>query len=169
MILTLNISIKSLCSLTISPLSFWNGLFHHWIWTLPLLLKVCFFNQFKTRMTNSICPDETACYEQACYTHFNCSAFLVLCQTFLVNYSKCSWIRLSLPLVLPLVALSCFPTDRSKAISQLQFFFVCASEISYVTSVVFLFVPHLFFLWCLGRTVFRNCSVFWISSLIFDM
>ena len=42
-----------------------------------------------------------------------------------------------------------------------------AFVISYVTFVVSLFVPHRSFLWCLGRAVFRDWGIFWISSLIF--
>ena len=38
-----------------------------------------------------------------------------------------------------------FTTDRSKAVLLLQFFFVCASVVSYVAFVMTLFVPHLSF------------------------
>ena len=41
---------------------------------------------------------------------------------------------------------SSFPTDRSEALPLLQFFFVCASVVSYVAFVFFsLFIPHLSF------------------------
>ena len=46
-----------------------------------------------------------------------------------------------------------FPTDRSKAIPLLQFFFVCVSVMLYVAFVVSLFVPHLSFPFCPGRVV----------------
>ena len=37
---------------------------------------------------------------------------------------------------------SSFPTDHSKAVLLLQFYFVCASVISYRAFVLSLFVPH---------------------------
>ena len=40
------------------------------------------------------------------------------------------------------------------------FFFVCASMVLNVAFVLFLFVPHLSFVWCLGRTVLRDCCIF---------
>ena len=49
---------------------------------------------------------------------------------------------------LPRPISSC-PTDRSKEIPLLQFFFVCASVISHVALAVPLFVLHYSFLWCL--------------------
>ena len=39
----------------------------------------------------------------------------------------------------------------------LQFFFVCASVVSYEAFVLSLFNPHLSF-WCLGMAVFRDFS-----------
>ena len=42
-----------------------------------------------------------------------------------------------------------FPTDHSKAVPLLQFFFVYDYVISYVAFVVT--VPHLYFVWCFGR------------------
>ena len=62
---------------------------------------------------------------------------------------------------------SIFSTDCSKAVPLLQFFFVCASVVSYVAFVLSLFVSHLSFIWCLGRAVLRDCGVSWVSSLIF--
>ena len=59
-----------------------------------------------------------------------------------------------------------FPTDRSKAVPLLLFFFVCASVVSYVALVLSLFEPHLFFFWCLGRAVLRDWGISWISSHI---
>ena len=58
-----------------------------------------------------------------------------------------------------------FPTDRSKAVPLLQFF-VCASVVSYHSVLFSLFVPHLSFLWCLGKAVLRDCGFSWVSSLI---
>ena len=40
---------------------------------------------------------------------------------------------------------NCFRTDNSKAVMLLQFFFVCASVVSYVAFVLCLFVPGLTF------------------------
>ena len=45
--------------------------------------------------------------------------------------------------------------------------FVCASVVSYVVFVLSFFVPHLTFFWCLGKAVFRDCGISWVSSLIF--
>ena len=46
---------------------------------------------------------------------------------------------------------------------------LCASVVSYVAFVVFLFVPHLSFFWCLGGgtgreggAVFRGCAIYTI-------
>ena len=36
-----------------------------------------------------------------------------------------------------------------------------------MASVLFLFVPHLSFLWCLGRAVLRDCGIVWISVLFY--
>ena len=49
---------------------------------------------------------------------------------------------------------------RSMAVPLLQFFFVCASVISYVAFVLSLFVPQLFFCWFLGRALLRDCDIF---------
>ena len=46
----------------------------------------------------------------------------------------------------------------SNAVSVLQLIFVCASVVSYVAFVLSLFVPHLFFLSCLGMAVFHDCG-----------
>ena len=48
----------------------------------------------------------------------------------------------------------------------LQFFF-WVLVVSYVTFVVSLFLPHLFYFWCLGRAMLCNCGISWVSSLIF--
>ena len=50
-------------------------------------------------------------------------------------------------------------TDRSKAVPPSQFSFVCVSVVSYIELVLSLFVPHLSFLWCLGRAVFCDCRI----------
>ena len=42
------------------------------------------------------------------------------------------------------------PIDRFKAVLLMQFLFVCASVVSYVTFVLSLFVPHLSFFLCHG-------------------
>ena len=60
-----------------------------------------------------------------------------------------------------------FPTDHSKAILLLQFFFVSASVVSNVAFVLSLFVPHLPFFWCLGKAVLLDCGISRVSSLIF--
>ena len=44
--------------------------------------------------------------------------------------------------------------QRFYVVPMLQLFFVCAFVLS-------LFVPHLSFLWCLGRIVLRDCSISW--------
>ena len=31
----------------------------------------------------------------------------------------------------------------------------------------FLFVPHFYFLWCLGMAMFRDCGISWVSLLIY--
>ena len=46
-----------------------------------------------------------------------------------------------------------------------QFFFVCASVVSYVAFALSLCASHLSFFWCLGKAVLRDCSIFWVSSL----
>ena len=48
----------------------------------------------------------------------------------------------------------------------LQFFFICASVISCVAFVVSSILSHLSFLWCLGKAVYLDCGLFWVSSLI---
>ena len=47
--------------------------------------------------------------------------------------------------------------------------FVIASKsvVSYVAFVLSLFVPHLSFFWCLGKTVLRDCGIYWTLSFIF--
>ena len=56
-------------------------------------------------------------------------------------------------------------SDRSKTV--LLQFFVCASVVSCVAFVLSLFIPRLSFFWCLGKAVLRDCSISWVSSLIF--
>ena len=51
------------------------------------------------------------------------------------------------------------PTDRSKAVLLLQFFFICASVVSYMVFVLSLFVHHLSFFWWLGKAVLRICGI----------
>ena len=46
------------------------------------------------------------------------------------------------------------PTDRFKAVLQLQFVFVCTSMVSYVALILSLFGPHLFFRWYHGKLCF---------------
>ena len=60
------------------------------------------------------------------------------------------------------------PTDHSKAIPLLRFFFVYeyGSVVSYVAFVLYLFVSHLSYFWCLGTDVLYDCGIFWVSSLI---
>ena len=58
---------------------------------------------------------------------------------------------------------SSFPADRSKVFPLLQFFFVCASVVSYVTCVLSFFVPYLSFFWYLERAVLRDCGIPWVS------
>ena len=57
-----------------------------------------------------------------------------------------------------------FPTDHSNAVPLLPFFFVYASEISYVAFLLSLFVPPLSSFWSLGKSVFRDCGISRISS-----
>ena len=64
---------------------------------------------------------------------------------------------------------SSFLTDRSKAVSLLQFFFVHASVVSYLTCLLALFVHQTSFLWCLGRAVLHDCGFSWVYSLIFQI
>ena len=59
-----------------------------------------------------------------------------------------------------------FPTDRSKAVILLQFFFISASVVSYLAFVLSLFGPHPPFFWRLRRAVLRDCGISWVSSLI---
>ena len=40
-----------------------------------------------------------------------------------------------------------------------QFFYVCASVVSYVAFVLTLFVPHLSIFWSLGRALFRDYGI----------
>ena len=56
------------------------------------------------------------------------------------------------------MAFNSFPNDRSKALPMLPIFFEWPSVVSYVASVLPLFVPHLFFCCCPGRDVFRDCG-----------
>ena len=60
-----------------------------------------------------------------------------------------------------------FPIYRSKVVPLLQSSFVCASVFQMLLFVYPLFVPHFCFLWCLGRTVLRDCDISWVSYLIF--
>ena len=50
---------------------------------------------------------------------------------------------------------------------MLQFFLVRASVVICVTFALQLFVPHLSFIWCLGKAVLRDCDIYRESSLIF--
>ena len=43
---------------------------------------------------------------------------------------------------------------------------VCMSMASWMTFVLSLFAPGLFFVWCFGRAVLGNCGISWISSLL---
>ena len=52
-----------------------------------------------------------------------------------------------------------------KAIPLLQFF-VGASMVSYVEFVLLLFVPHLSFVWCLGKVVIHGPGSSRVSSII---
>ena len=56
-----------------------------------------------------------------------------------------------------------FPTDRAKADPLVQSF---CFVISYVAFAVSLFVPHLSFVWCISRTVLRDCGISWVYLLI---
>ena len=58
-----------------------------------------------------------------------------------------------------------FCTDSS--VRLLKFFIVCTSLVSYVAFVLSLFVPHLAFVWCLGRAVLHDSAISWISPLVF--
>ena len=52
--------------LTLSTLSFWNELFHHWIWTCPLLqieMSIKNQNRLPNRQANSVESDKTAHYD----------------------------------------------------------------------------------------------------------
>ena len=63
---------------------------------------------------------------------------------------------------------SSFCTDRSNAVFLLQFFYVYSvSVVSYVAFVLSLFVPHLFFFWCLGMAVLPDSGISWVSTYIF--
>ena len=46
-----------------------------------------------------------------------------------------------------------------------SFFFVCTSVVSYVAFLLSLFVHHISFFWCLGRTVLRDCGISWVYLL----
>ena len=62
---------------------------------------------------------------------------------------------------------SSFPTDHSNVTTLLlQFFFVCASVISYMTSVLSVFVPNLSFVLRFRKIVLRNCGLI-VYLLIF--
>ena len=54
--------------LTLSPLSFWNGLFHPWIWTVPLMPIGVSVQNKKNRIANSVDLDEK--------THYKCMTLL---------------------------------------------------------------------------------------------
>ena len=59
--------------------------------------------------------------------------------------------------------LSCKPfflTERSQVIPLLQFFFLCASVVSYAALILVLFVPHFFLCMCLWKAVLRYCAIF---------
>ena len=53
-----------------------------------------------------------------------------------------------------------FSTGRSKEIPLLQFFFVRASVVLYLAL-------FLFFFWCLGKVLLRDCCIPWVSIYIF--
>ena len=61
---------------------------------------------------------------------------------------------------------SSFSTDCSKALLLLHPVFVCASVVSHVAYVLFLFVFHLCCFWCLGRAVLRDCDFSLVSPLV---
>ena len=66
-----------LCIITLSPLSFWNGPFHLWIWTHPLL-QIGIHSKINNTMANSVDPDETAHYEPShLWLHFSKASVLV--------------------------------------------------------------------------------------------
>ena len=45
------------------------------------------------------------------------------------------------------------------------FFFLRASTVSYVVFVLTLFFSHLSFFWCLGKAVFQDVDITWVSSI----
>ena len=45
--------------------------------------------------------------------------------------------------------------------------FVCASVVSYVAFVWSILIPQFNFFYYLGRAVFRDCGIYWVSSLIY--
>ena len=54
---------------------------------------------------------------------------------------------------------SSFPSDRSKAVRLLQFFFVLAAVVSYVAFVRSLFAHYISFFRCLVKIVLRDFGI----------
>ena len=77
------------------------------------------------------------------------------------RFCKCKTDLTPIPHNPTLTPINSFPTGHSKTVPLLQFFFVCASVVSYVAFVLSLFVPHLSFFWNLGKAGLPDCSVFW--------
>ena len=64
---------------------------------------------------------------------------------------------------------SSFPSDRSKAVPLLQFFFACASVVSFVAFVLPLFVLHLSFILFPVWAVLCDCGISWDLLLYFQL
>ena len=54
-----------------------------------------------------------------------------------------------------------YSTDRFK-----RLLYSSASAVSKLALVLSLFVPHLSFFWYLGKAIFCDCGISWVSSLI---
>ena len=61
-----------------------------------------------------------------------------------------------------------WPTPGTQSDKFFFLFFLCASVVSYMMSVLSLFVPHFFCLWSLGRGVLRDFDNSWLYFYIFD-
>ena len=66
-----------------------------------------------------------------------------------------------------IVVFSSLPATRSKAVLLSQFFFVCASVVSYMAFVLSLFVSNLPCFLFVGKAVLRYCGISEVFSLFF--
>ena len=74
--------------LTLCTLSLWSRLFHHWIWTRPLL-QIGMSVKNQNRMANSVDPNETAHY--SCLIRTNTVCIGIYCPFDITRKDAFAW------------------------------------------------------------------------------